>query len=97
MDAHQKDVVEGFIHDEICYGIPHFQEKLLHTSDHSNHAEAGPGDSRWRLVCLLRVDKEGETLQLRMSPQHRPAARSRAAKALELSGHVFLRPMMDIP
>jgi hypothetical protein len=22
MGAHQKDVVEGFIHDEICYGIP---------------------------------------------------------------------------
>jgi hypothetical protein len=22
MDAHQKDVVEAFIHDEICYGIP---------------------------------------------------------------------------
>ena len=21
--AHQKDVVEGFIHDEICYDIPH--------------------------------------------------------------------------
>jgi hypothetical protein len=23
MGAHQKDVVEGFIHDEICYDIPH--------------------------------------------------------------------------
>jgi len=23
MGAHQKDVVEGFIHDEICYGIPY--------------------------------------------------------------------------
>ena len=22
MGAHQKDVVEGFIHDEICFGIP---------------------------------------------------------------------------
>jgi hypothetical protein len=22
MGAHQKDVVKGFIHDEICYGIP---------------------------------------------------------------------------
>ncbi len=22
MGAHQKDVVEGFIHDEVCYGIP---------------------------------------------------------------------------
>ncbi len=22
MGAHQKDVVEGFIHDEICYDIP---------------------------------------------------------------------------
>ena len=23
MGAHQKDVVEGFIHDEICFDIPH--------------------------------------------------------------------------
>jgi hypothetical protein len=23
MGAHQKDVVESFIHDEICYDIPH--------------------------------------------------------------------------
>jgi hypothetical protein len=23
MGAHQKDVVEGFIHDEICYDVPH--------------------------------------------------------------------------
>jgi len=22
MGAHQKDIVEGFIHDEICYDIP---------------------------------------------------------------------------
>jgi hypothetical protein len=21
--AHQKDVVEGFVHDEICYDVPH--------------------------------------------------------------------------
>ena len=25
MGAHQKDIVEGFIHDEICYDIPHFK------------------------------------------------------------------------
>ena len=26
MGAHQKDVVEGFIHDEVCYDIPHSQK-----------------------------------------------------------------------
>jgi hypothetical protein len=35
------------------------------THNHLNHAEAGPGDSRWRLVCLLRFDEEREAVQVR--------------------------------
>jgi hypothetical protein len=54
MGAHQKDVVEAFIH-----------ESSYRASNHLGHPEARPGDSLGRLVRLLRVDKEGRAVQVR--------------------------------
>jgi hypothetical protein len=44
--ARQKDVVEGYVHEEICYRDSRFQEELLHPSKRPASPEArtrGPG------------------------------------------------------
>jgi len=55
MGTHQKDVVEDFIHDEICYGIPNAKKNSCTPATTSVTLKRGQETlaADWR---LLRVD-----------------------------------------
>ena len=89
MGASQKDVVEGFIHDEICYGIPGSKKNSYIPATVSvtlrRDQEILAGD--W-YRCYESIRK-GSRASEAVAPSH-PAACPRAATALELSHHFLL-------
>ena len=63
MGAHQKDVVEGFIHDEICRDVPRSKKNSYIPATTSVMLRR---DRRFRLglVCLLSGNKGWEAVQV---------------------------------
>jgi hypothetical protein len=69
--ARQKDVVEAFVHHEICNDIPHSKKSSYMPAPTSVTLMRGQEILLGRLVRVLQVDKGGGTVQVR--PQQHPS------------------------
>jgi hypothetical protein len=58
--AHQKDVVEGFIHDEICYDIPHSKKNPYIPATTSITLKRGQEILAWDWYACYQAIKDGK-------------------------------------
>ena len=58
--AHQKDVVEGFIHDEICYDVPHSKKNSYIPATTSVTLKRGQEILAWDWYACYLAIKDGK-------------------------------------